>query len=76
MTLCRAHHFNSSGRCSVCSMQARFYSEGIATLQSWTKEEIEQDKKEFQDAVEMLMCNLHSHDENPLERLYDLEVGQ
>lgn len=73
MTLCREHHFASDTRCKYCSMQARYYNEGMATLKSWSKKEIESDKHHYEIAVEMLMCKVHSHDEDSLLKLYNME---
>jgi hypothetical protein len=54
-------------------MQARYYAEGMATLRSWTQKDIDGNKRYYEMIVDSLMCKVHSHDENPLLRLYDME---
>ena len=38
-------------RCSECGMQYRYYVEGIATLKTWSKKDIEGDKEHFEKVV-------------------------
>jgi hypothetical protein len=73
MTLCREHHFGSDKRCTYCQMQERYYVEGIATLKTWTQTDIDSCKHDYEFAVDLLMCKAHSHDENLLQRLFDME---
>jgi hypothetical protein len=76
--ICREHHFNSSGRCSYCQMQARYYEEALSALNGcWTEKEKKDPSEHWQEKVDSYKCVPHSHEEeNPLEGLYDLEVGQ
>jgi len=73
LTLCREHHFGSDKRCTYCQMQERYYAEAMTTLKKWSKEEIESDKRHYEMVLDSIMCNVHSHDENPLHKLFDME---
>jgi hypothetical protein len=45
----------------------------MTTLKKWSKEEIESDKRHYEMVLDSIMCNVHSHDENPLHKLFDME---
>jgi hypothetical protein len=81
MTECREHHFDDSGRCSICSMQARYYCEAMATLHSWSQKEKEDPAEHWQETVDSYKCKLHTHEHESVvkglcdsfRKLYDME---
>lgn len=91
MTECTEHHFGSSGRCNVCSMQARYYYEAISALNRWSKKEKEDPSEHWQEKMDSYKCKPHTHDPHhgtitevehlaihgdPFHKLYDMEAGQ
>jgi len=87
MNECREHHWGSDGRCSICSMQARYYGEGMGNLRAWSKREIVGDKAHYESCLESMKCHPHVHwlhtshimlptDKSPLAQLYDMEGMQ
>lgn len=91
MSECREHHWGSNGRCSVCSMQARYFAECMATLNSWGEKEKKLMSEDWQGKVDGLKCKPHTHDphhgtitetehlaihNDPFHKLYDMEVGR
>jgi hypothetical protein len=83
MTECGEHHWGSNGRCKICSMQARYYYEGMATLNKWTTKEKADEAEHYQSLIDGMKCKPHTHTvetvrslNDPLMKLYDMEVGQ
>ncbi len=63
MRECREHHFNSSGRCSYCSMQSRYYYEALSALNSWSKKEKEDPAEHWHEKMDSYKCEPHTHKE-------------
>jgi hypothetical protein len=60
---CREHHFNESTRCTYCQMQARYYYEVMATLNSWPKDMKADPDEHWQEKVDSFKCKPHVHRE-------------
>lgn len=73
MTLCREHHFGSDDKCEYCQIQNEYYVKVMTALKNWTQKRIDSSKRPYEILIDRMMCKVHSHDENPLEQLYDME---
>jgi hypothetical protein len=54
-------------------MQERYFNECMETLYNWTEKERADPNEHWQEKVDNLKCNPHSHEENPILKLYDIE---
>jgi hypothetical protein len=57
-------------------MQGRYFYEALAALNRWSKAEKEDPAEHWQEKMDSYKCKPHTHDENPLAKLYNMEGNQ